>query len=47
MTEALPLGIDRIHTATGKEALPDKPLPVNLVLVFLAWVLVCDKEYFY
>lgn len=46
VTESLPLSVDRVDTATGEESFSDEPLPVNLILVFLARKLIGHMEYF-
>ena len=45
MTESLPLSVDWVHTSSREHiALPNEPLPVDLVLVLLAWVCACDLK---
>lgn len=44
MAEPLPLCVNRVNRTAWKETLSDEPLPVNLVLVFLTWVLLCHLE---
>ncbi len=42
MTKSLPLGIDWVHTSTRKNiTFSDKPLPINLVFIFLAGISTC------
>ena len=44
MAEALPLSINWIYTTSREVTLLDEALPIDLVLVFLTWELLCHIE---
>jgi len=46
VAESLPLGVDRVHTSSRKDALLYETLPVHLVLVLLAGELLRDLKDF-
>ena len=45
MAESLPLSIDRVYTSPWEISLLDEPLPIDLILVFLARELLSDLKY--